>query len=90
MNKVFRSNKSPFPQRIAYLSLVMVLGIVFGLVAQYFLSFVIASGHFIPLEDIGRDYLVGVITSAILGFSILFWPISKIHKHVQIKKLVAQ
>ena len=80
MDKTLKSNKFPLPQRIAYLSLVMVLGIVFGLVAQDFLSFVIASGHFIPLEDIGRDYLVGVITSAILGFSILFWPISKIHK----------
>jgi hypothetical protein len=80
MEKTLKSNKSPLPQRIVYLSLVLVLGIVFGLVAQDFLSFIIASGRLMPLEDIGRDYLVGVITSVILGFSILFWPISKIHK----------
>jgi len=80
MDKTLKSNKFPLSQRIVYLSLVIVLGIVFGLVAQDFLSFVIASGHLIPLEDMGRDYLVGAITSAVLGFSILFWPISKIHK----------
>jgi hypothetical protein len=80
MDKVLKSNKFSPPQSIACLFLVMVLGIAFGMVAQDFLIFVIASGHLIPLEDMGRDYLVGVITSAILGFSILFWPISKIHK----------
>ena len=80
MDQVSKSNKFPLPKRTAYLLLVIALGIAFGMAAQDFLSFVISSGHLIPLEDMGRDYLVGAVTSAILGFSILFWPISKIHK----------
>jgi hypothetical protein len=67
MDKALKSNKFSLPQHIALLSLIMVLGIVFGLLAQNFLSFIIASGHLIPLEDMGRDYLVGAITSAICG-----------------------
>ena len=61
-------------------ALISVLGIIFGLFAQDSLNYIITSGHFILQEDMGRDYLVAVLTSAILGFSILFWPISKIHK----------
>jgi hypothetical protein len=80
MDKVLKSKNFPPPQSITYLFLVIFLGIAFGLVAQNFSSFVIDSGHLIPKDDIGRDYLIGVITSVILGFSILFWPISKIHK----------
>jgi hypothetical protein len=80
MDKPLQSNNISLPKSITYLSLVIILGLVFGLLAQDFLSFVIASGHLIPLENLGKDYLVGVITSAILGFSILFWPISKTHK----------
>ena len=80
MDETLRSNKYFSPHRFSYLPLVIVLGILFGLFAQDFLNFVITSGHLIKQEDMGRDYLVAVLTSAILGFSILFWPISKIHK----------
>jgi hypothetical protein len=80
MDKVLKSKNFPLPQSITYLFLVIFLGIAFGLVAQKFLSFVVDSGHLILKDGMGRDYLIGVITSVILGFSILFWPISKIHK----------
>ena len=80
MDKALRSNKYFLPHHFSYWPLIIVLGIIFGLSAQDFLNFIITSGHLIPQEDMGGDYLVAVITAAILGFSILFWPISKTHK----------
>ena len=80
MDKALKTINFSLPQCLTQLSLVIVLGVGFGLVAQEYLLLVIASGHLIPLDDMGRDYIVGIITSAIIGFSILFWPIPKTHK----------
>jgi hypothetical protein len=44
------------------------------------MSLITAWGHYIPSKDIGTDYVIGVLWSVVLGFTILAWPVSTVNK----------
>jgi hypothetical protein len=65
---------------VAFIAIAVTMGALIGLVIPSFLKGVVALGQNIPQADLEGDYILAVLWAAVLGSSILAWPVSYIDK----------
>lgn len=62
-------------RKIIPLAAVLLVAMLVILAGPYWLNLVVDLGHNIPQANLADDYMIGVVWCALLGFSIVFWPV---------------